>query len=133
MIESWVGMLNGGVHSRPASALYDELIRWKVAVVEGAGADAHAGARLRSIFGGAGLRATSTRLSAPIHGGVDSAYYEYVAASVRSMLPEAARLGLPAYSEEDLATLADRLRDEVVTSGGVLVAWPVVTAWATKG
>lgn len=131
-IESYMALLAGGVHSEPFSEPYDRIVRWKCAVVEGAGADCHAGGRLRNTLARAGLRSPATRLEARLEGGPDSPYYRYVAESVRSMLPEARRLGLPGFSESDLHDLEDRLRDEVIASGGALVAWPVVVGWATK-
>jgi SAM-dependent methyltransferase len=125
MVESYMELLRSGGHSEPHSALYDEIVRWKCAVVEGAGADVRAGARLRRTFLEAGLPEPVTRLEAPVEGGTDSLYYDYVALSVRSMLPEAERLGLRGFSAEDVDTLAGRLREEVVALGGTLV----VCAW----
>ena len=43
MIESYMDALLSGPHSFPSSPLYDEIVRWKGAVVAGAGADACAG------------------------------------------------------------------------------------------
>ncbi|MDA1102778.1 MAG: class I SAM-dependent methyltransferase [Gemmatimonadetes bacterium] len=128
MIESHMELLTTGGHSEPLSPLYDEIVRWKSAVVGGAGADLRAGARLRSTFVRAGLPAPETRLETRLEGGADSPYYEYVAQSVRSMLPEAKRLGLGGYTEADVEGLAERLRSEVAGTGGSLIVWPVVVA-----
>ena len=116
----------------PRSPLYDEVVRWKCAVVGGAGADLEAGGRLRRTFLDAGLHDPVTRLEARFEGGPDSPYYRYVAESVRSMLPEARRLGLGGYDDRDVDALADRLRDEAVALGSALVVWPVALGWATK-
>jgi ubiquinone/menaquinone biosynthesis C-methylase UbiE len=132
MIESHMVALERGVHSEPHSPVYDQIVKWKTSVVRGAGADVHAGGRLRSTFLDAGLPAPATRLEARLEGGPDSLYYRYVAESVRSMLPEAARLGLGGYAADAIAGLEVALRDEVVASGGVLVTWPVVAGWVTK-
>ena len=72
-------------------------MKWKAAVVRGAGADVEAGPRLRRIFLDAGLPDPTTRLEARLEGGRESPYYEYIAESVRSMLPEATRLGLEGF------------------------------------
>ena len=48
---------------------------------------------------------------------------------VRSMLPEAERQGLGGFTNADADTLERRLRDEVLASRGMLVAWPVVAAF----
>lgn len=129
-VESTMASLEGAVHSWPRSPLYDEIVRWKCRVVGGAGADLAAGLRLRNIFMDAGLPAPVTRLHARVEGGADSPLYDYMADSVRSMLPQARRLGVEGFDEASVDTLALRLREEVVALGGVVVAWPVVTAWS---
>jgi ubiquinone/menaquinone biosynthesis C-methylase UbiE len=130
MIESHMEVLMKGAHSFPHSPIYDEIVRWKGRVVGGAGADCHAGGRLRNIFTDAGLTDPHTTMHARLEGGPDSPYYEYIAQSVRSMLPEATRQGLGGFTEADVETMEERLRDEVLESGGVLVAWPTVVAYA---
>jgi hypothetical protein len=121
-------LLTGG-HSFPHSPLYDEVVRWKSAVVPGAGADLHAGARLRTVFMAAGLPSPFARMEAEIAGEADSPYYEYLALSIRSMQPEAARQGLGGLADADPDVVVARLRDEVARTGGCLVVWPVVAAW----
>lgn len=129
MVESYMELIRSGAHSEPRSPLYDEIVRFKCAVVRGAGADLHAGGRLRSTFRTAGLPAPTCRMEARLEGGPDSPYYAYIAESVRSMLPEAARSGVEGFTEESVADLEDRLRDEVVALGGSVVVWPVVAAY----
>ncbi len=128
MIESNMETLMAGDHSRPHSRLYARVIRWKCAVVKASSADLRAGLRLREAFVGAGLPAPETRMEAPVEGGPDSIYYRYVAESVRSMLPRAVEWGFEDFESVDVKTLEEDLREEVVSAGGVLVAWPVVSA-----
>ena len=130
LIESWMEVLCSGAHSDPHSPLYDRIVRWKCAVVGGAGADLRAGGRLRTVFARSGLPDPTTRLEALVAGGPTSPYYEYVEESVRSMLPEARRLGLGGFDESSARGLAARLREEVLATDGSLLAWPVVTAWS---
>ena len=130
IVESWMELIRTGGHSQPFSPLYEEIVQWKSDVVRGAGADLHAGGRLRSIFRAAGLGEATTRLEALVAGGPDSVYYEYVEQSVRSMLPEARRLGLGGFNETSTEGLADRLRSEVTAVDGSLIGWPVVAAWS---
>ena len=132
MIESHMELLAGGAHSEPHSPLYDEIVRWKCEVVGGAGADLRAGGRLRATFLEAGLPEPEMRVESRFEGGPESPYYDYVAESVRSMLPEARRQGIGGFSETDADELADRLRDEVVASRGSLLVWPVVVANSLK-
>lgn len=131
-VESTMASLRGAPHSHPHSPLYDQVVRWKCDVVEGAGADLAAGLRLRSIFVAAGLPEPTTRMEARVEGGERSPIYAFMAESVRSMLPQARKLGITGFDEASVDTLEERLRSEVVESGGVLVAWPVVTAWCRK-
>ena len=48
------------------------------------------------------------------------------------MLPEAERQGLGGFTGADADALEARLRDEVLESGGMLVAWPVVAAFCRR-
>ncbi|NNF12322.1 MAG: class I SAM-dependent methyltransferase [Gemmatimonadetes bacterium] len=130
MIESWMDLIRAR-HSEPHSPLYDEIVRFKCAVVEAAGADTRAGGRLRETFVAAGLPAPICRLDARLEGGPASAYYQYVEESVRSMLPEARRTGIAGFdSSGEVDGLAERLRLETTRAGGVLVVWPVVCAFS---
>jgi ubiquinone/menaquinone biosynthesis C-methylase UbiE len=132
-VESTMVSLQDAAHSHPHSPLYDEIVRWKCAVVGGAGADLSAGLKLRRTFVDAGLPEPVTRLHARVEGGPDSPLYAYMADSVRSMLPQARRLGVEGFDDRSVDTLAGRLRAEVMAAGGVLVAWPVVTGWSRVG
>ena len=132
MLESCMEALEGGVHSHPTGALYDRIVRWKSDVVRGAGADTWAGYRLPSIFAGAGLGEATVRVEAGVVHARDDLYFDYVAESVRSMLPEAARIGLDGFTGADVETVAQRLRAEVTETDGVLVTWPVASAWARR-
>ena len=127
-IESFMELLRTGGHSEPHSPLYEAIVQWKSQAVGGAGADLRAGARLRGQLITAGLADVRCELVTRVEGGADSPYYEYVAQSVRSMLPEASRLGLGGFTADDVPGLETRLRDEVVAADGVLLIWPVVVA-----
>ena len=54
--------------------------------------------------------------------------YRYMAESVRSMMPSTREAGISEIEAGEIDTLEDRLRDETVSGGGVLVGWPVVCA-----
>lgn len=119
-------------HSYPKSDLYDKVVRWKCRVVAAAGADIEAGLGLYRTFREAKLPDPEMHMEAPVEGGPDSLIYRYMAESVRSMLPMADSLEISGFNPERVARLEARLRDEVVSSGGVLVCWPVVSAWCRK-
>jgi len=128
-VESSMTLLRDGLHSQPPSPLYDRIVRWKCAVVGGAGAHLDAGMALRSTFLAAGLPEPETRLEAAVVGGAGHPYFRYIAESVGSMLPMARRLGITGFDAASAAALGSALEAEVAASGGVLIAWPVVAAW----
>jgi len=132
MLESHMAGLPDTQHSFPRSAIYDQVVRWKCRVVAAAGADIEAGLGLYRTFRSAKLTAPEMRLVAPVEGGPDSLIYRYMAESVRSMLPMADSHEISGFSADDVVLLEAQLRDEVVSSGGVLVCWPVVSAWCRK-
>jgi ubiquinone/menaquinone biosynthesis C-methylase UbiE len=129
MLESHMAALLDGRHSFPKSDLYDRIVRWKCRVVAAAGADIEAGLALRQTFLSAMLPAPMMRLEAVVEGGPDSLIYRYMAESVRSMLPMAAAHKIDGFSLDEAALLEARLRDEVAGNRGVIVCWPVVSAW----
>ena len=49
---------------------------------------------------------------------------------VRALLPLMVRFGVATTEEVDIDTFEKRLRDEVVSQGGVVTTWSFVTAWA---
>lgn len=132
MLESHMTVLLDARHSFPHSALYDEVVRWKCRVVAAAGADIEAGLGLYRTFRSAKLAAPEMRMEAPVEGGPDSPIYRYMAESVRSMLSMADAHEIGGFSAAKVAELEDRLEREVVSRGGVLVCWPVVSAWCKK-
>lgn len=62
--------------------------------------------------------------------GADSPLYDYLANTVRSILPMLERFGISTAAEVDVDTLAERLRREVVTARGTVLCPPMVGAWA---
>ena len=132
VLESHMAGLLEAQHSFPRSATYDEVVRWKCRVVAAAGVDIEAGLGLYRTFRSAKLPAPEMRMEASVEGGPDRLIYRYMADSVRSMLPMADSHEISGFSAEKVALLEAQLRDEIVPSGGVLVCWPVVSAWCRK-
>ena len=129
MLESHMAGLLEAHHSYPNSDLYGDVVRWKCRVVAAAGADIEAGLGLYRTFRSAKLPAPEMHMEAPVEGGPDSLIYRYMAESVRSMLPMADSHEIGGFGPESVERLEANLRDNVVASGGVLVCWPVVSAW----
>jgi hypothetical protein len=61
-------------------------------------------------------------MDALIGGGPDSPAYELVADATRSLLPVMEKLKITTAAEVDLSSLAQRMRDEVVASKGVVLS-----------
>lgn len=90
------------------------------------------GLKLYQTFTAAGLAAPQMIMGARVEGGLDSPVYEYITQVTRTLLPMMEKLGVAQAEEVQIDTLAQRLRDEVVATGGVIVAPPLVGAWARK-
>ena len=129
MLESHMAGLLDTQHSYPHSDLYDAMVRWKCRVVSAAGADIEAGLALHRTFRAAKLPEPRVRMESPVEGGADSLIYRYMAESIRSMLPMAASHQIAGFDAGEVARLEDSLRDDVVANEGVLVCWPVVSAY----
>jgi ubiquinone/menaquinone biosynthesis C-methylase UbiE len=132
MIESHMRAA-AAVHSSPPSPTYADIMQWMIAVIEASGAHADMGLRLRQTFLAAGLADPVLALEARVEGGRHAEIYRYTVESVRSMLPAAERLGIVSMREDELALLETRLRDEVVSSGGVLTSPLIVSACCRTG
>lgn len=121
-----------GARSLPPSPLYEKCIHWIRETVRQGKSELQMGLKLYQTFISAGLPAPQMIMSARIEGGLDSPAYEYVAQTVRSVLPMMERFGVAKAEEVQIETLAQRLRDEVASGGGVVVLPPLVGAWAHK-
>jgi hypothetical protein len=56
--------------------------------------------------------------------------YAVLAETIRSLLPAIEATGVATAAEVDPDTLADRLRADVVATGGVAASPPLIGAWA---
>ena len=62
-------------------------------------------------------------------GGPGSAIYEYVAETVRSLLPSLHEHGIASPDEVQIETLAERMEQEAVALHSILIGVPVISAW----
>ena len=83
------------------------------------------GLRLLQLFRDVGLQNVQSRAEFMLDGGPDCLYYEWVAETVRSIIPKLEALGIATAKEIDVDTLAERLKAEALSVGGYL-ATPVV-------
>jgi SAM-dependent methyltransferase len=119
----------------PPSELWEQVRRWGVPEDSAApdGPRMRMGMKLFRAYLDAGLPAPSLRLEAPIGGGPDWPGYEYIAETMRSLLPALPRLTGLDPAEVDVDTLADRLREDALADRRVQLLPIVIGAWARKG
>jgi hypothetical protein len=116
----------------PPSPLLDQIWRWIMELYRKTGMDLYAGLRLFSLFKQANLPDPQMHLDAAVGGGPDWPGYEYIAGLVRTILPRLVEQDIVTAADVNIDSLADRLRDEVVRSNGVVTTWTFITAWARK-
>jgi 2-polyprenyl-3-methyl-5-hydroxy-6-metoxy-1,4-benzoquinol methylase len=114
----------------PPAALHEQVWRWLSQPDGVVVAQMRMGPKLFGTYVDAGLPAPNVRIDTPVGGGAAWLGYEFVAESVRSMLPILTALGIVDADEVDVDTLADRLRDDIVASNGVQPLPSVYGAWA---
>ena len=118
--------------THPPTPSGESLWAWMQAVVRGIGLDPATGYHLRNTFLDAGLPEPEMNVCAPVGGGPDFPGYDYGAESLRSMLPLILKLGIATAEEVEIDTMAQRLRADVVASGGVIKTPELVGAWTRK-
>ena len=114
----------------PPTPTSESLWAWMQGVVRGIGLDPAAGYHLRDNYLEAGLPEPEMSVCAPVGGGPDYLGYDHGAEALRSMLPLVLKLGIATEEEVGIDSLAERLRAEVVASGGVIKNPDLVGAWA---
>jgi len=116
----------------PPSELSSQVQRWTVPPLGTPGPELQMGTKLFSTFIEADLPAPELAVEAPVGGGPDWAGYEYVAETLRSLLPMLTRLTGLDPREVGIDTLAQRLRDDVVGRDAIQVLPIMFGAWARK-
>jgi SAM-dependent methyltransferase len=125
-------MVMTSTRSMPPAPTYDDAGSRIRETFRRAGTEIDMGMKLHSTFIAAGLPAPQMILGGRVEGGPESPAYVYIAEIVRSLLPMMERLGVWTAAEADVDTLANRMREEVVVSGGVVQTPPLVGAWTRK-
>lgn len=118
--------------SFPKAALFEEVIGWLHSTVRASGLDSDIGLRLPSIFASAGLSAPKLTLEMLVDCSPDSEICQFVADTVRSLLPRLDQLGITASAHVQVDTLAERLRHEQAVLGSVVGVMPLMGAWCRK-
>jgi SAM-dependent methyltransferase len=120
------------VKSFPRAPTHDRCCGWIARTMELLGAEMQMGLNLHSIFVSAGLPAPTMELQALIGGGKSGLARARMVVELLDTLSEAAiRLGVATATELDLGLLADRMSEEVIAGGSVLVGNSEIGAWST--
>jgi len=117
--------------SWPVTPLMRQVYEWSLPPT-GMGVEIAMGPRLRQTYLDAGLPEPELVMAAPIGGGASWPGYQYIADTVRSVLPKAEKRGMVKPGQVDPDTLADRLRDESVAMGAVHALPPLIGAWSRR-
>jgi SAM-dependent methyltransferase len=118
--------------SFPKAALFEEVIGWLHRTVRESGLDGDIGLHLPSIFASAGLSAPKLTFEMLVDCSPDSEICQFIADTVRSLLPRLEQLGIIASARVQLDTLAERLRQEQAVLGSVVGVMPLMGAWCRK-
>jgi SAM-dependent methyltransferase len=118
--------------SVPLAPIFERHVGWIKQALSASGARIQIGLELYSMLLAAGLPDPSMRMDALIGGGPDSPSYDLVAEGIGSLLPVLEKLNITTAAEVDLPTLAQRMRDEVVASKGVVLSPALIGAWSRK-
>jgi SAM-dependent methyltransferase len=116
----------------PEVPLFTQCGRWIVEAFTRAGIETSMGSRLYSIFRRAGLPAPEMISGGRVEGSAESQIFEWLAGTVRSLLPMIEKTGVATKEEVGIDTLADRLRAAVVEKDAVVHAPIFVGAWTRK-
>jgi 2-polyprenyl-3-methyl-5-hydroxy-6-metoxy-1,4-benzoquinol methylase len=116
--------------SQPRLALYHHCLDWIQEVFLRSGLVVNSGQRLHRLFRDAGLPAPRMVASARADAGADAPIYDYIAATVRSLLPAMGRFGVATEAEVDVDSLGARLRAEAAEADALVVAPSFIGAWA---
>ena len=115
--------------SFPQVDLFEQSMRWIVETLEREKVKNLMGLRLYRTFIDAGLPPPQMIIGARVEASSDSLGYQIIAQVVKSLLPVMEKLGIANEKEVQIETLAQRLRDEVLSRGAVIVLPPLVGAW----
>jgi 2-polyprenyl-3-methyl-5-hydroxy-6-metoxy-1,4-benzoquinol methylase len=115
--------------SFPQVDLFEQSMRWIIETLELERVKNLMGLRLYQTFVEAGLPPPQMIMGARVEGSPDSLGYQIVAQVVKSLLPVMEKLGVTNEKEVQIETLAQRLRDDVLSRGAVIVLPPLVGAW----
>ena len=120
------------VQAVPRSALLDRVAGWIREAFQRPGTDTELGIKLRQVFLKAGFREPRLHADRFMGGGPAWVGYTHLAGLTKSLLPLIEARGIATAAEVQVDTLAERLRDEILSTDSVVLYTALVTAWAQK-
>jgi SAM-dependent methyltransferase len=117
----------------PPCPLWEQAGDWSREAMQRAGLELRMGMKLYSTFIAAGLPAPRLRYEAAVGAGPAWTGIDHLANTVRVLLPLIVRLGVATAEEVAIDTLADRLREELVSHSSVARLSGIVAAWTRTG
>lgn len=117
------------IHSVPAGPQFRRCTGWVSDALERGGFEIEMGGKLFATYVAAGLPAPQMIATARVEAGPASPVYDYMAATVRSLIPAIERLGVATADEIEIDTLAPRLRKEALDNSACIMLPPLVGAW----
>ncbi|MCR4283477.1 MAG: class I SAM-dependent methyltransferase, partial [Bauldia sp.] len=115
----------------PDLPLLTRCIVWITTTYRRVGVEPNMGSQLYATFRAAGLAPELTGTTR-IASSNDSIVFAFAAQTLASLLPKMEELAIATASEVDVATLADRLRQEAVSSDHCIMMPRLIGAWATS-
>ena len=119
-------------YAHPSSSLLDQVWQWISVAFRESGADTEMGLKLRNLYLGAGLSDLHLEADRFIGGGASWGGYGHLAGLVTSVLPFLETRGIATTEEVQPETLAERLRDDIVSREGVVMWLTLVRLWGRK-
>jgi hypothetical protein len=113
----------------PDLPLFGRCKGWIVDLYRKAGVEPDMGSKLYSTFRAAGLTPQMVGTSR-VEAGGDSLAFDFMADTIRTLLPSMVQLGITTAEEADVDTLADRLRSAVLAGDHCFIFPRVIGAWA---
>lgn len=116
----------------PRAPLFEQVWNWWVEATRRAGLERQMGLKVFGVFLEAGLPAPEMRLERMMGGGPGWGGYDHLASLVRGLLPLIVQGGIATAEEVAIETLAQRLREEVVSQRAVVMGLSLVSAWTHR-
>ena len=118
--------------SYPRMPQFEKVIGWLHSSVQASGLDGDIGLRLASIFASAGLPAPMLIFEMIVDCNPSSEIWQFVADTVRSLLPRLEQLGIVEARNLEMDELADQLSREQANLASVVGIMPLMGAWCRK-